>query len=151
MRHLTDISNEDRLFMSEVVGFNTLIVCIGNTCRSVILHSLLEHNKKSNHNYFSAGIFVKEKEILDNTKRVLFENAINPCKVIPQSIQDSKFNFTFDRVVILDKSIKIEDLSGISYKKLTRYDISDPEGEDLSFYQNTFSELLKCFDDLLSN
>lgn len=136
------MNNDDTLFNSPVATYNTAIVCIGNSCRSIIMHSLFEHLNITNHQYFSFGVKVKESSIMKNTKEVLLKNGISACKNVPQSFKDLQYTGYFDRLIILDKDISLRDLVGVEYKELIRLDIYDPEYEDKDFYQKTFDELL---------
>lgn len=128
--------NEDLLFDSEVITYKVLIVCLGNTCRSIIYHSLLSNLNKANYEIFSAGINSKNEEISEFTKKVLNENNIPIVKEKSNNIKEYK-DISFDKIIVLDKTIKASDLMKT---KIIIYDLyDDPHNKNYNDYQNVFN------------
>jgi len=138
---MKDKTSEDILFDNPIATYNTLIVCVGNTCRSVIMHSIMEEQKGVNNKIFSAGTKAKDKSIMKNTVEVLKKNNVKLAKNIPQKISDIEHSGDYDRLIVLDEGIKMTDLVGVSYRKLIRMDIHDPEYDDIEVYDKVFEEI----------
>ena len=133
--------NEEELFNSSVVSHKTLIVCRGNTCRSILYESLLKNKKKANREYFSAGINVQQENIEEDTIKILNKNNIPISKYTPTDIDVYRDKY-FDEVIILDKDINITSLD-LNFKLAKRIIFKDPYGLSALIYENLFNKIRK--------
>ena len=135
--------SEDKLFASEVVPYKILVLCIGNTCRSVVYESLFNKiNKKPNMKIYSAGIRASGKKPSKKTLKVLLINKIPVNKnKISTKIEELKDN-RYDEVILLDNTIVFNSLDLIA-KKVKRYNLEDPYAKNLKAYKKTYKEIKK--------
>lgn len=120
---------------------NILFVCVGNTCRSIMIHSLYENIEGNNVSVFSAGIKAKRKEVSKNAKEILRMEGVTLSKDISEHVKDMDNGLVYDKLVILDRDIKISQIEGIVYRKLYRLDIEDPYDKDLDEYGKVYQKL----------
>lgn len=127
--------SEDELFSSSVVSYKVLILCKGNTCRSIVFHSIADSLKKANHEYFSAGINVIQEEIEENTIKALSKIIVEPIKTKTNKLSDYEDSeLIFDEVILLDNSIDKKMLKNLQYRKITEMFLEDPYGKNLNDY-----------------
>jgi len=141
------ISNEDRLFfslMKEPEIQKILIVCHGNTCRSIIAEAILLKNKPK-YEIYSVGTKAKGEEISKNTKKVLFENNLYSTKKYAEHIDKIK-NIRFNRVLILDDDIEINQniKRNFTHKRM----VQDPYGKELEVYRKVFQEIKEILENI---
>ena len=135
-----NLNSEDILFYNPISTRKILIVCKGNTCRSIIFHTIMQEYKGVNTELFSAGIDVLNKNIEENTKKILENNNLNPIKTITNKIYEYK-DIYFDDLIIMEDKISIPEY--INYKRMIRLNIEDPFDKDLIFYDKVFKEIKK--------
>ena len=72
--------SEDELFASPVSTYKILVLCVGNTCRSIMYHSILKEQNRPNIEVFSAGFKAKKDSISEFTNQILndFVAVTNP-------------------------------------------------------------------------
>jgi protein-tyrosine-phosphatase len=129
------------MFQTSPLIKKMLIICIGNTCRSILFHSIIHSfsNKKFlNYDFYSCGVSVESSFVSSNTSLVLINNNIDIIKFRPQPITDF-FDVYFDDIIILDNTISLP--SQIQFKNFFYFNIDDPFDKDLQEYQKTFDTL----------
>lgn len=137
---------EDKLFDSPIATRKVLIVCLGNTCRSIMFHSLLkELNGYKHSEIFSRGVEVKQNIIEENTIKVLNDNKINIIKDKPNSISDYE-KISFDEIIVLDETINIEQLPYT--KKVNQMFFKDPYSSGIEEYEKVLNKMKKSIKDL---
>ena len=128
-----------------------LIVCKGNTCRSIMFQSVLSTKiDSSKYEILSAGSTVDNIfTSLNFTNQQLKRKQLPIFKDITNSITDYEAE-NIDLLIILDDSIS-EDI--IDSKKVMKYSVSDPyriknvnKPEAIPFYNSTFSEIEDIID-----
>jgi protein-tyrosine-phosphatase len=151
------LSDEDKLFYGPIATRKILIVCKGNTCRSVIFHSILKKEKRLlNTEVFSAGVDVKEIDMIDNTKKILNQHNTDIAKNKTNKISEYK-DMYIDDLIVLDSSLKIPDY--IKTKRTIIFDIPDPDHDkdpkniatkEVKFlnYEDTYQSIRKIINDL---
>ena len=125
-----------------------LFVCTGNTCRSPMAEGIF--NKFAVENGFnalskSAGLFVTEQKVSENSLEVCKENGINISGHIPTPISPELIN---EADVILTMTSSHKAAFGDMDKVFTvaeffggEEDVSDPYGGTLDHYRHTFEQL----------
>ena len=134
--------SEDELFMSSVVPYRILVLCIGNTCRSIMYEAIYKNKFKNKPNIeiTSAGFNANEKSISQSAKHVLSKYNIPISKEIPTNT-NSLNDLIYDEIIVLDKNYGIIDLKAIKHKKASFYDIEDPKGKSIKVYEDVYSKL----------
>jgi len=133
--------SEDELFNSSVVPYRILILCVGNTCRSIMYEAILKNQKRANVVIESAGFKAKEDYISENTKRILKENGLPLYNKKPTNIEEINKDITYDEVVILDSKYNQDNLNELKYRKVITHSVFDPEGENFETYEEVFKEI----------
>ena len=131
------LTNEDNLFFNPIATEDILIICKGNTCRSIICQSILMKKRKHS-NIFSAGTNVCQTNIEKETINLLKNKNIKISKKETESISKFK-DKSFDKIIILDKNIDKNNLP--EYGELIVYHITDPYKENEKIYLNVFNEI----------
>jgi len=136
-----EMSDEDRLFYSPISTHKILIICKGNTCRSILFESvLIKKLKGGNYTIHSSGYDVKDEEISSNVINILNEKDIKASKLSPNSLSEHE-NKSFDTIILLDNNI---DLLLIPESRVIREEfIKDPYGMEIEEYRKTFEEVNK--------
>jgi len=137
---IENLNSEDILFYNPISTRKILIVCKGNTCRSIMFHTIMEENKGVNSELFSAGVEVSSEIIEENTRITLNNNKLKPIKTTTNKIKEYR-NFFFDDVIVMESTILIPDY--IKYKRIIKLDIEVPFEKDISFYEKVFLKMKK--------
>ena len=135
--------SEDILFNSEVVPYRILVLCVGNTCRSIIYESILKERRRVNIEITSAGFKSKKREVSKNTKTILKEKEVKLSKERSQNIEEIRKDINYDEVIILDKRYSEKDIKGIKYNRLFIFDILDPFGKEEETYREVYQEIIE--------
>ena len=137
--------SEDELFNSSVVPYKILVLCVGNTCRSIMYQSMYEQmyntkqfKNKYNTVIYSGGFEVKEDNFSDESLSILKANDIPLSKQSPNSYLDYK-DIHFDEIILLDEKYNKDDLKDFSYKNLKTQHVRDPKDMFKIEYLRTFA------------
>jgi len=112
-----------------------LIVCQGNTCRSVMAEALARRRFGDKISVSSAGLNPQtpiEASMAIETLKTYFK--IDASGHIPRAVNDLQFE-DFDYVVAVEKPVA-KRLSGVPPERLIVWNIPDPWGDDLLEYRS---------------
>lgn len=140
---------------------NIYFICTGNTCRSPMAEAILKHKKIAGLNVKSAGIYALEGgKISENSKSVLeqqnieFHHTTSPVKNEDIEWADLILTMTTaHRDMILQFFEKAEGKTYTLKEYVAPYsslDVSDPYGGDINTYKNTYDELNRLIDELVT-
>lgn len=132
--------SEDELFSSSVVPYRVLVLCVGNTCRSIIFEAILNSLNKANIDIYSAGFKVKEDFVNERTLYTLNKHNIPSVKEETTKIK-SLDDVYFDKVFILDKNYSSKDITDLNYNEVFSYNIDDPLNNGIEAYEEAFIEI----------
>jgi protein-tyrosine-phosphatase len=140
------LNSEDELFYSPISTYKTLIICKGNTCRSVMFQSYLKKIKPK-YEVFSAGVEIKEKRVEEKTLKTLLNNEIFPAKLKTESIEKFK-EIKFDKIFILDETIELnkKNFYLIREENIININFKDPYKLNEEEYNKVFKDIKKYID-----
>ncbi len=115
-----------------------LIMCTGNSCRSIIGEALIDHFLDGIQAY-SCGVKPIGK-VNENAKKVLNQNSINSSRYYSKHL-DKVIDIDFDLVVTVCDSAKESCPIFPKKTKVIHVGFEDPDGEGFEAFERTYKEI----------
>lgn len=147
--------------MGMMRAMNIYFVCTGNTCRSPMAEAILKNMKIENIEVKSAGIYALDGgEMSENAKAVLDEQHISHQHVSKQiHVEDIEWADVILTMTYAHKEMIVQSFEQARGKTFTLkeyttpysgVDVFDPFGGDLHTYKQTFNELSRLIEQLVT-
>ena len=117
---------------------NILILCTGNSCRSIIAEALV-NKELANTKCFSSGVKASGK-VNPNAKKVLEQNNCWEDNYHSKVIEDV-MDITFDLVVTVCDNAKESCPTFPQKTKVIHIGFTDPDGKDFEEFEKTYQEI----------
>lgn len=120
---------------------NVLILCTGNSCRSIMAEALINHDlgDECDIKAYSAGVSAKG-EVNPNALRVLKEAGIDTFGLASKNL-DAVQNISFDLVVTVCDNAKESCPIFPGRAKVIHVGFADPDGKEYEAFVDTLNEI----------
>ena len=114
-----------------------LFVCVGNACRSPMAEAIARHDASDTFEAFSAGLlpagFVAGMTELTLVKNECWVDGLESKGILPEVWKQAD--------IVINMSGRRRELAFPEYSKVRDWEIEDPIGKDLNFYQQVFDKI----------